>query len=250
MPTNVASQLGLVGVALGLTACGGDRLAPGAGSDPGTGTGTLAIEGSVHASPRQNNARVSTDFDAELSVRLALADQAVTTGTVTVTSASGKAPLTYRGDSRWTGTAASYDEVYVLDVMTGADQLGSVRVDGPDIHVFEAPIEGTMIDTTMALMIRWSHADQAERVELRGDSFDPIELTDSGAYSLASGSLKADKSGARRQTLRLLRTNRVIPSGATLGSGWEVTIENRVDVVAQPAPPLLTPGQSTDRPRI
>jgi hypothetical protein len=113
-----------------------------------------------------------------------------------------------------------------------------VRVDGPDIHVFSAPTEGANVDTTMPLVVKWQREDQANSAELRADTVDSIAIPDTGTYSLAGGSLKADKSLARQQTLRLLRTNRVVPSGAAAGSSWEVTIENRLDVIAQPSPPL------------
>lgn len=236
MRTNFASEVRLVGVAIGLAACSGSELDPGAGNAPGTGTGTLAIDGTVLASPRLINAHLATDFDTDFTVRVSLNNQTVTTGTVTVTSASGKIPLTYHNDTRWSGTAPSYDEVYILDVVSGADKVGSVRVDGPDIHVFTAPTEGATIDTTMPLIVKWTRGDQAESAELRADSLAAIAIPDTGSYSLASGSLKADKSQARQQTLQLSRTNRVVPSGAAAGSSWEVTIENRLDVIAQAQP--------------
>jgi hypothetical protein len=60
---------------LGVAACGGSVLDPGAGNYAGHGTGTLAIDGSAHAVPRQINATATTDFDTELSVRVALGNQ-------------------------------------------------------------------------------------------------------------------------------------------------------------------------------
>lgn len=233
-------MVGLVGVTLlgvALWGCGGS-LDPGAGNDPGTGTRTLAINGTVHASPRLINASLTTDFDTSFTVQVSLDNQTVTTGSVTITSASGKVPLTYHNDNRWTGTAPGYDEVYLLDVVSGADEIGGVRVDGPDIQVFTAPTKGASVDTTMPLMVKWERLDQANSAELRADTIEPIAIPDTGAYSLAGGSLKADKSQARQQTLRLLRTNRVVPSGAAGGSTWEVTVENRLDVITQPQPQL------------
>ena len=231
-------MIGLAGVATGLAACGGGSLEAGAGNDPGTGTRTLAINGTAHATPRLINASLPTDFDTSFTVQVSLDNQTVTTGSVTITSASGKVPLTYHNESRWTGSVPSYDEVYVLDVVSGADQVGGVRVDGPDIHVFSAPTEGAPLDTTMLLAIKWLRADQANAAALRADTVDSIAIPDTGAYTLAGGSIKADKSQARQQTLRLLRTNRVVPTGAAAGSTWEVTIENRLDVIAQPQPQL------------
>jgi hypothetical protein len=221
---------------LGVAACGGSSTDPGAGNDPGTGTGTLVIEGAVHASPHLINARMSTDFDADFSVRISLNNQTVTTGTVTITSASGKTPLTYRNDNRWSGSAPSYDEVYTLDVVSGPDKAEGVRVDGPDIHVFSKPTQGAAVDAAQPLMVAWDRADEADAATLRAENIDTITIADSGSYVLAVGALKTDQSQARQNTLRLTRTNRVVPAGTAPGSMWSVSIENEVDVVAQPRP--------------
>lgn len=232
MRTNLASIL-LCWVA----ACGGSNLDPGAGNDVGSGTGTLAIDGSVRASPHQINARAPTDFDTEFSVRVSLNNQTVTTGTVTITSATGKTPLTFRSDGRWSGsTPGSYDQVYVLDVVSGPDKVQGVRVDGPDIHVFSKPTEGATVDATMPLAIAWSRQDQADSAVLHTETIDAITIPDSGSYSLAAGALQTDKSTARPNTLRLTRTNSVVPKGGAAGSRWVVTIDNSIDVVAQPQP--------------
>lgn len=234
MRTNFASIV----LVLGLAACGGSNLDPGAGNDPGTGTGTLAIEGSAHASPRNDlvNARTNTEFETDLRVRVSLNNQTVTTGTVTVTSTSGKVALTYGPDNRWTGTAPSYDEVYILDIESGPDKISGVRVDGPDIHVFSAPTAGANVDSTMPLAIAWDREDQADSASLRAENVDSLSIADSGSYSLAPGALKADQAEARRNTLRLTRTNTVVPAGTSGGSTWSVTIENEIDVVALPLP--------------
>jgi hypothetical protein len=44
--------------------------------------------------PRVIHAKTPSDFDTQLSVRVSLGKQTVTTGTVTITSASGKTALT------------------------------------------------------------------------------------------------------------------------------------------------------------
>lgn len=231
----VLASIGLLGVA----ACGGSALDPGAGNDAGRGTGTLAIDGSAHAVPRMINATETTDFDTELSVRVALGNQLVTTGTVIVTSASGKATLTYRFDNRWSGMLPGYDQVYILDVVSGSDTVEGVRVDGPDLHVFVRPTEGETVDATLPLKIVWGRRDIAPLASLRIDNIGSIQISDTGTYALAPGSLRVDKSQPRPNTLRLTRTNRVTPIGAVPGSSWLVAIDNAVDVIAQPqATPL------------
>jgi hypothetical protein len=235
MRTYFASMVLVFGVA----GCGGSDLDPGAGNDRGTGTGTLAIDGTVHASPRQDlvNAHMNTDFDTDLSIRVSLSNQTVTTGTVTVTSVSGKVPLTYGNNNRWSGRVASYDEVFILDIESGPDKIAGVRVDGPDIHTFSTPTAGANVDPTMPLTIKWDRQDQADSAELRVDGLDnPLAIPDSGSYALAMGSLRTDKAQARQNTLRLTRTNSVVPAGAVAGSTWTVSISNEINVVAPPQP--------------
>ena len=224
MRTNFASTVFVLGIA----ACGGGNLDPGAGNDPGTGTGTLAIEGSVHASSRLVNARTSAEFDTEFTVRVSLNTQTVTTGTVTITSSTGKVPLTYGPDNRWTARAPTYDEVYILDIESGPDQVTGVRVDGPDIHVFSAPTAGAIVDPTVPLMVKWDREDEADSAAMRADNIDSISIPDTGSYELAVGALRTDK---EQNTLRLTRTNRVVPNGTVAGSTWTVTIENEIEVV-------------------
>jgi hypothetical protein len=222
-------------------ACGGSDLDPGAGDDPGTGTSTLTVEGSISAEARLSNARNAADFDTEFSVRIELAGQQVTTGDVTVTSAGGTVALQYdpqNNNGRWRGSAPGYDEVYILDVISGADEVTGVRVDGPDPHVFSAPLPGATVDATMPLDVAWSRGDVADSTSIRAGELDAIAIDDRASYSLAPGALKSKKDEAQENEIRLRRTNRTIPAGAVGGSEVSVSIENHITVVAQPNPTL------------
>jgi hypothetical protein len=222
-------------------ACGGSDLDPGAGDDPGHGTSTLLVNGDINAQPRLANARAPGDFDTEISVRVMLNQQPLALGTITVTSASGKFPLTYRPDpGRWEGTAAGYDEVYVLDVVSegGTDSVEGVRVDGPDIHVFTAPTAGATVDSTMPLLLKWDSDQTADSASVDTEQLDRVAIPDTGEYMLAAGSLKAERDKSVENSIDLSRTNRVTPAGALGGSDFSVRIENRISVVAQPNPAL------------
>jgi hypothetical protein len=221
-------------------ACGGGSvLDPGSGNDPGSGTSTLTVDGSVTAHPRISNARNAADFETSLSVRVMLGTQAVTGGTVTVRSASGDVALIYRPDeNRWVGTAPGYDEVYILDVESGADRVSDVRVDGPDIHFFTKPTAGATVDSTIPLDIQWDSGDEAPSAWIDPEELDKIAIPDTGKYLLAGSALKAERDKARVNTLRLGRSDRVTPSGAIGGSELTVTVENNIDIVVQANPAL------------
>lgn len=227
-------------VTLSLAACGGDDpLAPGAGDDPGDGTSTLQVNGSVQAEPRLANARAAADFSTEFSVRILLNGAPVTTGEVYVTSRSGEVPLAYVGDNgTWEGRAAGYDEVYLLDVISGADEVRNVRVDGPDLHTFVKPTAGQTVDSTQPLEVTWDAGEKADTTAIRADAIDWVSIDDSHAYMLAGGALQANSSEATTNEVELRRTNRVIPAGAIAGSEFSVRVENVIEVVAQPNPAL------------
>lgn len=224
-----------------LGGCGGtdSDLDPGAGNDPGTGTSTLAIDGEIRAKPRLTNARARGDFDTELSVRVVLNLQPVSSGRVTVTSASGSVPLVFRADTnRWEAVAAGYDEVYVVDVESGEDFVEGVRVDGPDIHTFSEPTPGATVDSTQPLKITWVSDEQAPSASIDAEEIDTIAIPDTGLYMLSGGALKAEQDKARENRIELVRLNRVTPAGAIGGSEVSVAVENHIQVVAMPNPAL------------
>jgi hypothetical protein len=221
----------------GIAACGGSNLDPGAGNDPGTGTRTLAIDGSVHASPRGDltNARTNTQFDTDVSVHVTLNGQTMQTGTVTITSSTGQFPLAFGGDNRWRASMPTYDEVYILDIESGPDNVSGLRIDGPDIHVFTAPDPGTIIDPAVPLPIRWDREDEADSAELRAGDLQELSIPDSGSYDLPAGTIMADHE-VRQHTIRITRSNSVVPAGTVAGSEWRVTITNELDVVTAAVP--------------
>jgi hypothetical protein len=235
------TRLALAAACLGLWLAGCDvsDLTPGAGNGAGTGTGALAVTGSVYATPRVAEAGVGADFAVSFSVRVSLDRALVTTGSVTVTSAAGKVPLTFHDDGScpgWSGTGTGYDEVYVLDVVTDAThKVEGVRVDGPDIHVFSQPREGASIDTSVPLVVAWDRNQRADVAALRPEPAGWIPIDDLGSYALPAGSFWSNDSG-RLHTLRLARTNQVAPEGATADSSWSVTLENDVHVIDPPLP--------------
>lgn len=231
---------GLFSTLIVLGACGGSDLEPGAGDDPGEGTSTLTVTGTVSAEQRLSNARNSGDFETEISVRVERNGQNVSTGTVEVTSASGTLTLQYdqNNNGRWRGNAPGYDEVYILDVEDGADNLLGVRVDGPAIHYFTAPTSGAIVDSTVELPVKWSSDDGADSASVRAENINDVAIADSGSYSLAPGALKANRGEATTNEIRLRRTNRVTPRGGAVGSEWTVTISNSIEVVAEPNPAL------------
>jgi hypothetical protein len=220
-----------------LTACSSDPLSPGAGDSAGTGTSTLTVEGTASAQPSAPNASQPTDFKTDFEVDIKLGTSEVTTGTVTVTSSSGKTALAFdmTTTNHWLGTASGYDEVYQLDVDDGSDNVAGVRVDGPDIHTFTSPSASASVDSTAATVVTWSRADAAQDAVLHIDDNNggngDLTVSDTGTFSIPANTFKAQKDQTRPATVSLTRSNQVTPAGAAPGSSMSVSVENAVDVI-------------------
>lgn len=216
--------------------CGGSALDPGSGNSAGDGTNTLFVDGSARAQPLVTNASDAHDFNTEFEVRVALNQQVVTTGTVTMTGNSGTTELVFSPDGdfggRWHGIASGYDEVYIMDVDSGPDNVHGVRVDGPDIHVFTAPLPGDTVDSLQPLDLTWDCDDTADEITLRAGEVDNIAITDQGSFTLPAGTLRADSSQSVDNELRLTRSNRVTPSGGVPGSELTVSVRQEITVLA------------------
>jgi hypothetical protein len=222
-------------------ACGGSGKAtdPGAGNDGGSGTKTLTVVGSARAEANLVNAQNFGEFTTRFDVHCTLNGIDVTAAAVTMTSTSGVVTLTHDGNGDWVGTSPAFDEVYILDITAGADTVTGVRVDGPDIHTFTAPTAGASVDSTMPLDIAWSRDDTADTAAIRTGILDQgLSITDSGAYQLPAGSLRAERDQVRENSIRITRTNRVTPVGAAGGSEMSVSISNSINVLAKPNPAL------------
>ena len=215
-------------------ACGGGGvLDPGAGDDPGTGSLTLQVDADVNARPIVANAQSEESFTTEFHVRVQKGAADVTTGTVTVRSRGGDVALIYGADNRWHGAQAGYWEVYELAVESGADFVDGVRVDGPALHYFSAPLPGATLDSLVAQAITWKRGEAADQTTLDTDKIDELAIPDTGTFSLPAGSLKNKADGVEQERIRIDRFSTVIPTGAVAGSQMRVEVRNEIEVLVQ-----------------
>ena len=123
-------------------------------------------------------------------------------------------------------------------MVSGADSVEGVRVDGPDLHAFTAPVAGATVDSTQPLRLAWDSDQKADSATVDAEKLERVAIDDTGEYMLAGSALKAEKDKTAENTIRLSRTNRVTPAGAVAGSELTVRVENRIQVLAQPNPAL------------
>lgn len=224
-----------------LLACGGGSsgpeppFEPGDGDDPGTGTGTLVVDGTASARSSIINSTDPTNFTTELTVQVTRAGANVTTGTLEVRSNGGNVSLLFDATTRrWRGEQAGYFQVYLLDVASDGDAVTDVRVDGPDIHTFSAPTAGATVDSTMPLAIAWARTETAEAATVQTREINPVTISDTGTFSLAPGSLKSKPDQVEDEEIEIARSQVVTPAGGAAGSSFRVTIRTSLDVLVQP----------------
>jgi hypothetical protein len=207
---------------------------PGGGSNAGSGTATLVVTGAVIATPSVANASSPTSFTSDITVRVQKGGVDVTTGTVTVTSNGGAVSLLFDATlMRWHGAQAGYYEVYSLDVTSGADTVTGVRVDGPDIHTFTAPMENATVDSTMPLPVTWAKTETADTAFIQTRQLNRTTISDTGTYSLAAGSLRSKPDQTENERIDLTRADVITPAGGAAGSLFTVAVTNEIDLIVQ-----------------
>ena len=224
---------------VGWVACASEGGAFLPGDDPGTGTSTLEVTASAIATPRFPNASAAADYDTAFHVAVEKADVRVTMGAVTVATVAGAVQLTFdtRDGGAWIGRQAGYHEIYLLDVVSGADSVDDVRSDGPDLHVFTAPPAAAVVDATMPLAVTWTRRDTATHATLRTAALAEAEVPDTGTFTIEVGGLASAPDRRVDEEVRLDRRSEVVPAGATTGSTWTVEVRNTVKVVVAPTAP-------------
>lgn len=234
MHAHFLRALAPVCLAIPLAACGGD-LDPGSGNDPGSGTSTLFVDGDIEASPLVTNASRSPDFQTRFDVAVRKNDAPVATGTVTVSSNGGTVTLVFdAAENRWTGSQAGYHEVYELNVSSNDDAVDGVRVDGPALHHFTAPLPGAVVSATTPLEVSWQRDETAAVASFDTEEISELEIADTGSYTVPVGGLKSNGGETTEERLRLDRSARVTPAGAVAGSSMRVQIRNQIDVLVAP----------------
>jgi hypothetical protein len=209
---------------LALAACG-----PGSPNNPGTGTQTLQIDGNVSASERQSNAATADQFSTDFDVRVTKGGVPVADATVVVRSSCGEVTLTFdAGTNRYAATQGSYCTTYTLDVTAGADRVSGVSVVGPAIHRITAPMDRQTLDPRQSHLVTWTPSGASSaRMETRDYS---TTGADTGSAGIPMARLRSEPGTAANERVRVTRSSRVVPAGATGDSSFTVSVRNAVEV--------------------
>ena len=220
--------LTLAAVAAAL-ACGSNNTSNAAVShnNPGTGTNTLKVVGSVGAISTPTTTTPSTTFSVIVTDG---AGATVNGATVTVLNSSvpdGVVNLTQAtGGSAYTGTVASYPSGdFRLNVVKGTDNVQGVVVGGPGMATINAPVVGsTPLPANTDLPVSWTTPAVGKQVTVstRDMSF---TAPDTGAYTIVA----AQNPPRVGQRLRVDRFNEVEAAGGQVGSRLSVMYRVAID---------------------
>lgn len=233
--------------ALVIAACGGGGDGPGGlGGFPaedrgGDGSGTLAVEVRIDASPLADELASSADaMSTRFQVDVRDSSGADVSGaTVVIDSPRGAVTLAEGGcERRYCGSQPGYAGVYEISITRGADFVDGIVVHGPALHQVTAPAHGATIDASLPLEVRWSPSGEADavRVETRDAT---MELAgDPGVVSMAAGVLRTRTDGLEDERVRVRRERRLAIAGAlpSTTSSAVVEVRNGIELTTMAAP--------------
>jgi hypothetical protein len=230
-------KIAFIAIALSAVGCGHSGL--GQKDDLGNGTGTLRVDGNVEANNLVDNANDPGNFSVNASVVVRQSDGTpIGNAIVVLTSDEGATTLTLNtngGIPTYEGTQNTYRQVYQLKVDVDANNyIHGVQIDGPDFHVFTAPLTGVSVSYTQDLNVTWNRHDQAQSAWIEGERMDRLDITDTGTFTMPHTLMNQRPGVAEPDRLRLWRSNRLTPAGAVGDSGFTVTVRNEVQFLVVP----------------
>jgi hypothetical protein len=190
-------------MAASLWACGGSS----GGTDPGSGTQTLLVNGSMS---NEGEGR-----STELRVEVRRGGASVVDATVTVKSDLGTVALVYdSAENEYRGVQVGYAAYYAVFVEAGADSLdGSITA--PDALALTRPAPATAIDARAVpngvLRLEWT-GEAADSVRVHSKDFE-YSGPDLGGVDMPASMLEEES-----QEIDVRRANSVALAGGVPGS--------------------------------
>jgi hypothetical protein len=184
-----------------LAACSSDN-----GTDPGSGTGTLLVEGHVSYD--------SETGSADVSVRVQRAGTPVTDAVVKLQSDKGNATLTLDQNGQYHGLQPGWASYYAINVSSGSDRLDG-SIEAPDQVVVTSPDPTMAIDPHTApngvVTLKWS-GSPAMQIHVKTKDFE-FQGADAGHIDVPASNFQ-DTS----QELEITRQNSTPLAGGAPGS--------------------------------
>lgn len=213
--------LAVIAIAALGAACGG--------SNPGSGSKTLYVQALAESDGSAGGTSIDVEVRDGSSQGLVVGD-----ATVTVTGDStGNLPLSWDGNSRYSGGGFDWDTGWSIDVKRGDDVL-QAYLQAPGITIITNPISATTFTRADGnpLIVKWQdegHRAEAVRIELNDSNFrrdlsnDPLELAIPVNSLVPTGN----------ERVEVNRSTEVNLEGGTPGSLFRATTRHRIEFIVQ-----------------
>ena len=217
------------GMAMLLSACGGDSKSTGPCITAETGSSNLLVDADISGSDI-GSGLFKTDF---LVTVMDGSSAAINTATVTIThNVLGATNLVWDTliPGTYKATVTGYvSGGYTLDVTSGNDFISNGRVIAPDRHSITFPTVTDTIPLNTIFTTLWSRTTVAEVVEIETRDFGPalassVGDTDDGSYDIPASQTARDD-----QRIRITRSNSATLTKGLSGSIFKAGIRNAVE---------------------
>ena len=209
-----------------LAACS-DSTGPAADrNQPGTGSGTLLVSGTIEG--QDVTGGFVTAFDVSLrdaagnpvsGATVAIQNRSLgTVNLLELTAGSGDYQATVN-------TFAPGD--YLLTAVHGTDEVRGVVVGGIAAHQISSPIANATVTANQPMTVTWTRPSEAVAADLETRDFSAQGIPDAASYVVPGGSNPARPD----QRIRLWRYNQVNIAGGLAGSRLKLSIRNTVEPI-------------------
>ena len=219
MPT--VTRFALVAVFAVLSACG---------SDPGTGSHTLYVRGSMDTDGSTDGTSVRIEVREGNRSGTVVTDAIVTLRSVAGTDQTlglinrGNTPVYERSGFAW-------DRGFVLQIRRGNTDMLDAALETPGVTVITDPVQATTFNRTNnpRFVVRWrdeyGRAAQMPEVRLERADIKQSLPQDVNQFELESSRLVPTQD----EQVTVTRTNKVTLQGGLDGSEWTATTHHRID---------------------
>jgi len=198
-------------------------------NNPGTGTNTLKVVGSIVAHSTPTTSTPQTIFTVTVvdgtganvnGATVSISNPSVPDGVVNLTQVIAGTP--------YIGTVASYPSGdFRLSVVKGTDSVQGVVVGGVGMHTMNAPAQNGTAPAGQPLDVNWTTPTVAKQanIQTRDTAGTGFSVPDTGDFTIP-GAQNPLRTGQR---VIVTRSNEVEMAGALVGSSLTVSYDNRVD---------------------
>ena len=163
------------------------------GNLKGENAKNLEIKIKIDAEAEKDNATRSNQFETQFDVRVSRDGRTVRDAKVTVHAYNGPTKTLKFDDDEYEGEVKGYHRAYRVDVVAGDQRVEGIYLAGPAIPTFTSHKNKARVPAKSDLKLAWKADDAgADRVRIKGEEFDWVEVGKDTSYTVAASKLDDD----------------------------------------------------------